>query len=86
VISTGARAEGRVVDVDEQALRDGLVPGVHLVEGAHLPGRDAELGQALQQQGSAGQAHLGRSAGADVQDRDLGEGEVRGLSLAIAGG
>jgi hypothetical protein len=30
--------------------------------------------------GSAGQAYLGRSAGADVHDRDLGEGEVRGLS------
>ena len=32
---------GRVLDVDEQALRQGLLPGVDLVEGAHLVGPHA---------------------------------------------
>ena len=36
-------AEGVVVDVDEQSLAAGLLPGVHLVDGADLPGRDADL-------------------------------------------
>ena len=31
-----------VLDVDQQALGEGLVPGVHVVEGAHLAGGDAD--------------------------------------------
>ena len=37
------------VDRDQQALRPGLVPAVHLVQRADLPGRDAEFRQALHQ-------------------------------------
>ena len=42
-------AQRRVLDVDEQALAQRLVPLVDLVEAAHLAGRDAGLGELGQQ-------------------------------------
>ena len=41
-------AERRVVDVDQQALRAGLLPVVDVVEGAHLAGRHPRLRQPLE--------------------------------------
>ena len=35
-----------MLDVDQQALAPGLVPGEHLVDRPHLAGGDADLGQA----------------------------------------
>ena len=43
------RAEGRVVDVDQQTLAAGLLPLVDLVQPAHLPGRHVDLGQPREQ-------------------------------------
>ena len=45
----GGGAECLVFDVDQQPLRPGLLPLVHLVEGAHLAGRDAGVGELAQQ-------------------------------------
>ncbi len=42
-------AEDRVLDVHHQPLRADLLPRVHLVQDAHLPGRDAGVVQFLQQ-------------------------------------
>src|SRR5437868_5553485 len=41
-------AEYGVLDLDDQALGAGLRPGVHLVDGADGPGRDAEVAQGAQ--------------------------------------
>ena len=49
-----------MVDVDDKALAASLLPVVNPVEGAHLAGGDAELGQAWEQ----------------VGERDVGEGGV----------
>src|SRR3954453_5547671 len=43
------RAEGVVVDGDLQALAGYLVPAVHLVDRANLPGRDPHLGEMSEQ-------------------------------------
>lgn len=34
------RAKGLMFDVDQEVLRTGLFPAVHLIEGAHLAGRN----------------------------------------------
>lgn len=41
----GHPPEGRVVDLEQQVLGARLLPRVHVVEGPHLPGRDARLGE-----------------------------------------
>ena len=53
-------AERRVLDVDEQALRERLVPAVDLVDGADLARRDADL----------------REPGQQVLGGDVGEGPL----------
>ena len=66
----GQRARGGVLDGDLQALRLDLVPGVDLVQGAHLARGDAGLGQPVEQLGGV----------------DVGEGPLQQLDDLLAPG
>ena len=64
------RPEGRVVDLEQQALGEGLLPGVHVIDGADLA------------RGDAG----GREDGEPVLGRLVGEVGLQGRDQRLAVG